>query len=71
MDPLDRVFASWTRDLAPGLPDRGRVVGERILYRAAEDSAATRCPRGFQGDEMEVDLDQLRLPVDEPAEEES
>lgn len=58
MDPLDRLFSPFTQDLAPGLPDRSRVAGERILYRAAKDQAAARRPSGFRGGRMEVDLDQ-------------
>ena len=65
MDPLDRLFARWTEDLAPGLPDRSRAAGDRILYRTGEDRAAARRPAGFRGDEMSVDLGQMRLVVDE------
>lgn len=56
MKPFNPRFASWAEDLAPGLPDPGRVVQERILYRAAEEAKAAARPPGFLGDEMDVDL---------------
>lgn len=55
MESFDSRFAAWAEDLVPGLPDPGRVVKGRILYRAAEDAKAAARKPGLRGDTMDVD----------------
>lgn len=53
MSELDRIYGHLTRDLAPGISDRSRVVTDRVLYRSAADARAGRPP--VSGDSMETD----------------
>lgn len=65
MDPMDRLFGEWTRDLAPGTPDPSRVVRERLLYRSARERSIQPENR-FRGDSMEVDRNDFTVPVTRP-----
>jgi hypothetical protein len=65
VEQLNRLFGEYTADLAPGIPDPGRVVKERILYRSAREKS--QLPMGsFRGDSMDVDLNDFTMPLGEP-----
>lgn len=63
MDAPRRLFRKWFEDLYPGLPNPGRVVRERIIYRSAEGKKK-RKPGGFQGDDMDVDLCDFQIDLE-------
>lgn len=65
MEQLNRLFGEYTADLAPGIPDPGRVVMERILYRSAQENSQLPL-RNFRGDSMDVDLNDFTMPLGEP-----
>jgi|SRR6185436_4475059 len=70
MEALDRIFGPWTQDLAPGLGDKAGVVRDRILYRAAEEKSLPDVSR-LVGDDMNVDLGALHMPLTDPVKEAS
>lgn len=65
MEPLERLFGDYVKDLAPGIPDPSRVVMERILYRSGEEKSQLPL-KGFKGDSMDIDLNDFTMPLDAP-----
>ena len=64
MEPVERIFGNWMKNLAPGIPNPSKIIRAKILYRSAREKPRPGAG-GFPGDNMEVDLDSLDMPLEE------
>lgn len=67
MEALQRLYSSFTKDLAPGIQNPGKVVRDRILYRSAKESP----PRSGKmkskpGGNMDIDSPGSPMPLEKP-----